>query len=97
MNRVEFEAELRGDGYEISEGEIKPNQHRAPHAHDFDVRLLVLSGSIALAFGKDRSRFGPNATCYIPAGTVHEEHIGTDGVRYVIGRRPAREGTVNPA
>ena len=96
MERAEFEAELRREGYEASEGEVKPNQHRASHAHEFDVRLLVLSDSIALAFDNDRSDFGPNDTCHIRAGTMHEEHIGPDGVRYVIGRRPAEKAPTNP-
>ena len=66
MNRTEFEADLRREGYEVSEGEINPNQHRAAHAHDFDVRLLVLNGSIALVCGNDRGDYGPNDTCHIP-------------------------------
>jgi len=90
MNRPEFEADLRREGYEVSEGGIDPNQHRAAHAHEFDVRLMVLDGSIGLAFGNDRRDYGPNDTCHIPAGTMHEEHVGPAGVRYLVGRRPAQ-------
>jgi hypothetical protein len=32
MTSAEFEAELRREGYEIREGEIKPNEHREAHA-----------------------------------------------------------------
>ena len=96
MKKAEFEAELRREGYEVSEGEIRPNQYRAPHAHEYDVRLLVLSGSIALTFGKDRGDFGPNDACHVPAGTIHEEHIGPNGVRYVIGRGRVRKAPTPP-
>ena len=96
MDRREFEASLCGEGYELSEGEINPNQHRSAHAHEFDVRLLVIGGSIGLTFGNGRRNYGPNDTCHIPAGTMHEEHVGPNGVRYLIGRRPTRKMPANP-
>jgi hypothetical protein len=39
--------------------------------------------------GDDRNTYGPGDLCSLPAGTLHEEHIEVDGVRYVSGRRPA--------
>ena len=94
MTRAEFEADLLREGYELREGEIKPNEHRAAHAHDFDARVLVVDGSITLVFGKEPVTYGPGDSCSVPAGTMHEEHTGGDGVRYVSGRRsPAREAT----
>lgn len=88
MTRAEFETDVRGEGYEVSEGKIEPNVHRDAHAHGFDARLLVLDGSITLVFGEDRVTYGP-ATRRVPAGTMHEEHTEADGVRYVAGRRSA--------
>jgi len=87
MTRAEFEAELRQEGYEVRDGEIKPDVHREAHAHEFDARVLVLEGSITLVFGKDRVTYGPGDSCSIAAGTMHEEHTESDGVRYVSGRR----------
>jgi uncharacterized cupin superfamily protein len=89
MTRAEFESELLRDGYEVREGEIKPNVHREAHAHEFDARVWVLDGSITLVFGKDRVTYGPGDSCSVPAGTMHEEHTEADGVRYVSGRRAA--------
>jgi mannose-6-phosphate isomerase-like protein (cupin superfamily) len=89
MNRTEFEADLLREGYEIREGEIKPDEHRAAHAHEFDARLFVLDGSITLVFGDDRCTYRPGDTCNVPAGTMHEEHTEADGVRYLAGRRSA--------
>jgi quercetin dioxygenase-like cupin family protein len=90
MTRAEFEAELRREGYEIREGEIKPHVHREAHAHEFDARVLVLDGSITLVLGTDRVTYGPGDSCSVPAGTMHEEHTEADGVRYVSGRRSTR-------
>jgi quercetin dioxygenase-like cupin family protein len=89
MNRSEFEADLRREGYEVRDGEIKPNVHREAHTHDFDARVFVLDGSITLVFGADRCVYGPGDSCMVPAGTPHEEHTEADGVRYVAGRRSA--------
>jgi mannose-6-phosphate isomerase-like protein (cupin superfamily) len=89
MNRAEFEADLRREGYEIREGEIKPNEHRGAHTHEFDARVFVLDGSITLVFGDDRCVYGPGDSCNVPAGTMHEEHTEVDGVRYLAGRRSA--------
>jgi mannose-6-phosphate isomerase-like protein (cupin superfamily) len=93
MNRAEFEADLRREGYELREGAIEPNVHRGSHAHEFDARLFVLEGSITLVFGTDRCIYGPGDSCSVPAGTMHEEHTEADGVRYVAGRRSAANVT----
>ena len=89
MNRTEFEADLRREGYELREGQIDPNVHRDAHAHDFDARLFVLEGSVTLVFGSDRVTYGPGDSCNVPAGTMHEEHTEADGVGFLAGRRPA--------
>ena len=85
--RAEFEAELRREGYQISEGEIKPDTHRELHAHGFDARLFVVDGRLTLDFGAERVTYGPGEACHVPAGTRHAEHTEADGVRYVSGRR----------
>jgi mannose-6-phosphate isomerase-like protein (cupin superfamily) len=89
MNRTEFEADVRREGYEVRESEIKPNEHREAHAHSFDARLFILDGSITLVFGQDRVAYGPGDSCSVPAGTMHEEHTEADGVRYLAARRSA--------
>lgn len=87
MNRTDFEASLRQEGYEVREGEIEPHRHREAHAHEFDARILVLDGSITLVFGDERVTYRSGDSCSVPAGTTHEEHTEADGMRYVAGRR----------
>jgi mannose-6-phosphate isomerase-like protein (cupin superfamily) len=89
MNSTEFETELRREGYEVRESEIKPNVHREPYAHGFDARLFMLDGSLTLVFGDQRCTYGPGDSCSVPAGTMHEEHTEADGLRYLAGRRSA--------
>ena len=93
MNRAEFEADLRREGYELREGKIEPNVHRDAHSHEFDARLFVLEGSVTLVFGSDRVTYSPGDSCNVPAGTMHEEHTEADGVRFLAGRRPAAKAT----
>ena len=93
MNRAEFEADVRREGYELREGAIEPNVHRAAHAHEFDARLFVLDGSITLVFGDERCNYRAGDSCTVPAGTMHEEHTESDGVRYLAGRRLAANVT----
>ena len=88
MNRAEFEADVRREGYELREGAIEPNVHRAAHVHEFDARLFVLNGSVTLVFGTGQCTYGPGDSCNVPAGTMHEEHTEADGVRFLAGRRP---------
>ena len=66
MDRAEFEASLRQEGYEVREGEIEPHGHREAHAHDFDARILVLDGSITLVFGTERVTYRPGDSCNVP-------------------------------
>jgi mannose-6-phosphate isomerase-like protein (cupin superfamily) len=91
MNRAEFEADAVHEGYEVREGEIKPDTHREAHVHEFDARLFVLDGHLTLVRGEDRHTFGAGETCSVAAGTLHEEHTEADGVRYVAARRSASQ------
>lgn len=93
MNRAEFEADVRREGYDLRDGEIKPNEHRGVHDHSFDARLFVLEGHLTLVRGDDRQTFGPGDSCSVPAGTPHEEHTDADGVRYLAARRPASQAS----
>lgn len=94
MSRSDFEAALGRDGYDRSEGTIEPNTHRELHTHDVDITLYVESGTLTLQYEADRQSFGPGQTCSLPAGTLHAEHTGPDGVSYVAGRRAPAPATL---
>jgi quercetin dioxygenase-like cupin family protein len=93
MNRAEFEADARREGYEIREGEIKSNTHRESHVHDWDARLFVLDGHLTLVRGSGHETFGPGETCSLAANTPHEEHTEADGVRYLAARRSVAQAS----
>jgi quercetin dioxygenase-like cupin family protein len=47
----------------------------------------VLDGEITITRGGKAQTFRAGDSCEVPAGTVHAEQIGPEGVRYLAGRR----------
>jgi len=89
MDSAEFEAGLQQEGYRMVTGEFQPGPKTQPHAHDFDVRFLVLEGSITLVLRNDRRTYVSGDVCFVPAGTMHEEYVEACAMRYVAGTRHA--------
>jgi quercetin dioxygenase-like cupin family protein len=48
LTREAFESDLRREGFEVIHGGQKPDFAEDLHAHDFDVRIMVLSGEITV-------------------------------------------------
>lgn len=87
MDRAEFEAGLRRDGYDVVAREMAPNTLNSDHTHDFDARVLVLSGSITMTMGGEARTYGPGDWWAVAAGTIHAETSGPEGVSFIAGRR----------
>jgi quercetin dioxygenase-like cupin family protein len=87
MDRVEFEAELRRDGFSVVNSSLKPNTREGNHCHDFDARLYVLGGEITITRDNTPETFHAGQCCEVPAGCMHAEHVGPEGVAYISGRR----------
>ena len=54
MDRLEFEAELRRDGYRVVNSSVKPNLVAPNHCHDFDAKAFVLGGEITITRDNNR-------------------------------------------
>lgn len=87
MDRLEFEAELQREGYRVVYSSLKPNLIDPNHCHDFDAKLLVLGGEITITRDNKPETFRAGQCCMVPAGCMHAEHVGPEGVAYVSGRR----------
>src|SRR5215469_127462 len=87
MDRVEFEAELRRDGFSVVNASLTPNLRIANHCHDFDARLFVLGGEITITRDNRSETFRAGQCCEVLANCMHAEHVGPEGVAYVSGRR----------
>ena len=94
MDRVEFEAGLRRDGFSVVNASLKPNLKDGNHCHDFDARLYVLGGEITITRDNQAETFRAGQCCEVPAGCMHAEDVGPEGVAFVSGRR--RRGPLTP-
>lgn len=88
MNRAEFEAGLRAQGYdEVVDRRMQANETNPEHAHEFDARLLVLEGGMTIACNGEERVYRAGDSFAMTAGRRHTEHSGGEGVRYLAGRR----------
>ena len=93
MDQATFEAELRQQGYaEMVDRRMEANAVNPEHAHEFDARLLVLEGAMTItAEGRQRT-YRAGETFAMTAGCRHTEQSGSDGARYLAGRRYPGKG-----
>lgn len=57
------------------------------HCHDFDAKALVLGGEISITRDNNRITFREGQCFEVPAGSMHAEHVGPEGVALLSGRR----------
>jgi quercetin dioxygenase-like cupin family protein len=93
MDRLEFEAALRSDGFSVVNASLRPNTRAANHCHDFDARLYVLGGEITITRDNSPETFRAGQCCEVSAGCMHTEEVGPEGVAFVSGRR--RQGPLS--
>jgi quercetin dioxygenase-like cupin family protein len=87
LKEAHFEFALRRDGFTVERKTLEPNASTSAHAHPFDVRALVLNGEITLAVEGIDYAYRAGDIFVMPAGHLHAETAGPDGVEYLVGRR----------
>jgi len=87
MDKAEFEADLRRDGYRVVNTSVKPNLIASNHCHDFDAKAWVLGGEITITRDNAPVTFRTGQCFEVPAGCMHAEHVGPEGVALLSGRR----------
>ena len=92
MDRTEFEAMLRSEGYRVVNTSVRPNLVVPNHCHDFDAKVMVLGGEITVCRDGKAEVFGVGDWCEIPAGCLHTTQVGAEGVAYLVGRATRRAG-----
>ena len=99
MNETEFETRLKADGYtEIETQTYEPRPGKGRHRHLFAIRGLVLSGSFIVKQEGDPVTHGPGQTFAVAEGELHDEWIGPEGARVLVGRkfsRPDKSGDLS--
>ena len=99
LKDAHFEFALRRDGFTVERKTLAPNARTTEHAHPFDVRALVLNGDITLTVEGIDYAYRAGDIFVMPAGHMHAEAVGPEGVQYLVGRRapvhdPVAEATM---
>ena len=88
MQQADFEAELKSAGYvEIETKSIDPRPANDAHAHDYDIRGLVLDGLFTVAQNDKPVAYRAGDVFFVVAGTRHTEEIGPEGAKILYGRK----------
>ncbi len=87
MDCIEFEADLRRESYRVVNSSVKPNLVTPNHCHDFDAKAFVLGGEITITRDNTPVTFRAGQCFQVPAGYLHAEHVGPEGVALLSGRR----------
>jgi hypothetical protein len=88
MNEREFEAQLKANGYqEIELQEMVPRPGKGRHRHHFAIRGLILSGTFFVTQDSDPVAYGPEQIFAVAEGELHDESIGPEGARVLVGRK----------
>ena len=88
MDLPAFEAELRSQGYQvITTVNQPPGYAMGEHAHAFDACALITEGAFTITVQGQARHYQKGEVFRLPAGTVHSEHAGPQGVTYLAGRR----------
>lgn len=87
MTENEFEAQLKADGYtEVETQTLEPRPGKGRHRHLFAIRGLVLSGTFIVT--RDEAVTHKAGQIFdVPEGQLHDESIGPDGARILVGRK----------
>jgi quercetin dioxygenase-like cupin family protein len=89
VNRSEFEADMRREGYEVFYGGLQAKTTNPEHAHDWNARIMVIGGEIVISRNDVADIFPAGDTCSVAAGELHAEQVGPQGAAFIAGRRAA--------
>lgn len=88
MGTDEFEAGLRAEHYgEITTVDRAVGYLLGEHQHPFDACALITAGEITLVVDGVPTAYSVGEIFRLPAGTLHREYAGPNGVSYRVGRR----------
>lgn len=90
MTPDQFAQTLLSDGFEPAVTITRePGGWLDEHTHPFEARALILAGEIGIATAGTERVYRAGDVFHLLAETPHSEWYGAEGVRYLVGRRPA--------
>ena len=90
MNPDQFLTLLQQEGYEqVVTVEREANGALDAHTHPFEARALILDGELRLVQDGREQICRQGDQFHLAAHAPHSESYGPQGVRYLVGRKPA--------
>jgi quercetin dioxygenase-like cupin family protein len=88
MDKLEFDAQLRADGFvEIETKSLMSRPANDAHGHPFAVRGLVLAGAFTVAQAGQSKTYKPGEVFAVDANQPHTEEVGAEGAQVLVGRK----------
>jgi quercetin dioxygenase-like cupin family protein len=87
MDKAEFEAELKRDGYEMSTSTTPGAKVNPEHHHPFDIRAMVLKGAVTLTCDGKTETYKPGEIFTMERGRLHFESYGEGETVALVGRK----------
>jgi quercetin dioxygenase-like cupin family protein len=87
MDQKTFEAELKKEGYEVMTNTTPGAKVNPEHSHPFDVRAMVLKGTLTLHRDGGAHTYRPGEIFAMPRGCVHSESYDAHGALVLLGRK----------
>lgn len=88
MNNDEFKTALAADGYDdITTKTMDADLFVDTHTHPFDVRALVLAGSVTLNSDGQERTYQAGDTVELARDIAHTEQYGPQGYTFLVGKR----------
>ncbi len=85
MNERDFRRHIKSLGYAEPEVlALGPNTSGPMHTHNASSIALVLSGSVTIVLESKSVLNQPGELCEVPAGVLHDERPGPEGVTVLI-------------
>ena len=74
----------RGDNIVLIEKEA--NYFLDKHSHDFDVDIIIITGSFEIGLSSSNMTLFPGSRLKLNKGEVHSEKAGSEGVSFLSAR-----------
>jgi len=87
MDRAQFEAQLKRDGYDVMTNTTTAAKVNPEHSHPFDVRAMVVQGALTLTREGKARTYRAGETFAMPRGCMHYESYGDEGAVVLFGRK----------